>query len=141
MEQVVAETVSSTRFRALLTGAFACGALLLAAVGIFGVLAFSVTQRTREFGIRSALGARSGDLLRMVMREALRIAGGGIAIGLIAAAVLTRSLTSLLFGVKPLDALTFVSAAVLLGLAALAASVIPAWRAACVDPAVTLRQE
>jgi putative ABC transport system permease protein len=141
MEEVVAESVGPTRFRAMLTGAFALGALALAAVGIFGVLAFSVTQRTREFGIRSALGARSADLRRMVVREALRIAGAGIAIGLIAAAVLTRSLASLLFGVKPLDAITFVSAAVLLGFAAVAASAIPAWRAARVDPAVALRQD
>jgi putative ABC transport system permease protein len=141
MEEVVAETVAPTRFRALLTGAFAVGALALAAIGIFGVLAFSVTQRTREFGIRSALGARSADLRQMVVREALRIASVGIAIGLIAAAVLTRSLASLLFGVKPLDAITFVSAAVLLGLAAVAASAIPAWRAARVDPAVALRQD
>jgi putative ABC transport system permease protein len=141
MEEVVAETVAPTRFRAILTGAFAFGALALAAVGIFGVLAFSVTQRTREFGIRSALGAQSADLRRMVVWDALRIAGVGIAIGLIAAAVLTRSLASLLFGVKPLDAITFISAAMLLGLAAVAASVIPAWRAARVDPAVALRQD
>src|SRR5262249_17207584 len=127
-----------TRFRAMLTGAFALGALALAAVGIFGVLAFSVSQRTREFGIRSALGARSGDLQGLVLREALRIAGTGIATGLIAAALLTRSLTSLLFGVKPLDAVSFVSAAMLLGLAAVGASMIPAWRAARVDPPVTL---
>ena len=141
MEDVVAETVAPTRFRAMLTGAFALGALALAAVGIFGVLAFSVTQRTREFGIRSALGARSGDLQRLVLREAVLIAGAGIAIGLIAAAALTRALASLLFGVKPLDAITFVSAAALLGGAALAASIVPAWRAARVDPAVTLRQD
>jgi ABC-type antimicrobial peptide transport system permease subunit len=138
---VIADTVSAPRFRAGLTGAFAALALTLAAVGIFGVLAFSVSQRTREFGIRMALGAQSTAVLRMVLREALAIAAAGIATGLIAAAALTRSLASLLFGVAPLDLLTFAGAAALLATVALAACAIPAWRAARVDPAVALHQD
>ena len=106
MDQVVAESVAEPRFRAGLTGAFAAMALTLAAVGIFGVLAFSVSQRTREFGIRMALGAQSGDVLRMVMREALKITAAGVAAGLLLAAALTRSLAALLFGVEPHDLLT-----------------------------------
>jgi putative ABC transport system permease protein len=141
MDQVIAETVSEPRFRATLTGAFAAVALTLAAVGIFGVLAFSVSQRTREFGIRLVLGAQSGEVLRMVLRDTLKIAAAGVAAGLIAAAVLTRSLASLLFGITPMDFLTFAAAAVLLGIVALAASAAPAWRAAHVDPAVALHQE
>ncbi len=141
MDQVISETVSEPRFRAGLTGAFAALALALAAVGIFGVLAFSVSQRTREFGIRMALGAQPADVLRMVLREALGIAAAGIVAGLIAAAILTRSLATLLFGVTPFDAVTFGSAAALLGLVALAACATPAWRAARVDPAVALHQE
>jgi putative ABC transport system permease protein len=141
MDQVVSDTISTPRFRAGLTGAFAAIALTLAAVGIFGVLAFSVSQRTREFGIRMALGAQSRDVLGMVLREALKIAAFGVTAGLIAAAVLTRSLTSLLFGVTPFDVLTFGGSAALLGLVALLACLTPAWRAAKVDPAVTLHQE
>jgi putative ABC transport system permease protein len=141
MDQVIADTVSAPRFRAGLTGAFAALALTLAAVGICGVLAFSVSQRTREFGIRMALGARSATVLRMVLREALAIAAAGIAAGLIAAAALTRSLASLLYGVAPLDVVTFAGSAALLAAVALAACAIPAWRAARVDPAIALHQD
>jgi putative ABC transport system permease protein len=141
MDQVIADTVSAPRFRAGLTGAFAALALALAAVGIFGVLAFSVSRRTREFGIRMALGAQSSAVLRMVLREALGITAVGIAVGLIAASALTRSLASLLFGVAPLDVLNFAGAAALLAAVALAACAIPAWRAARVDPAVALHQD
>jgi putative ABC transport system permease protein len=141
MDQVIADTVSTPRFRAGLTGAFAALALALAAVGIFGVLAFSVSRRTREFGIRMALGAQQAEVLRMVLRETLRIAAVGVVAGLSGAALLTRSLASLLFGVTPLDALTYVGAAAILGVVALAACVLPAARAARVDPAAALRQE
>ncbi len=141
MDQALSETITTPRLRAELTGAFALLALALAAVGIFGVLAFSVSQRTREFGIRMALGAQSADVLRMVLREALTITMGGVSAGLIAAAVVTRSLKSLLFGVMPFDAVTFASAGALLALVSLAACLMPAWRAARVDPAVTLHQE
>ncbi len=141
MDQVLAESVAEPRFRAGLTGAFAAIALALAAVGIFGVLAFSVSQRTREFGIRMALGAQSADVLRMVMRDALKITVAGVAAGLVLAAALTRSLAALLFGVQPHDLVTFVGSAALLAVVALIACAAPALRAARVDPAVALHQE
>jgi len=122
-------------------GAFAMLALLLAAVGIFGVLAYSVGQRAREFGIRVALGARSHDVLRLVLSGALKMTGAGVAIGLLAAALLTRLLGTLLFGVQPTDPATFAGTAALLGVCALLACALPAWRATRVDPALTLRQE
>jgi putative ABC transport system permease protein len=141
MEEVAAEATSQPRFRAELVGVFALLALLLAAVGIFGVLAFSVGQRAREFGIRLALGARSHDVLRLVLGGALKLTAAGVAIGLAAAAVLTRLLGSLLFAVQPTDPVTFVGSAAVLATAALLACALPAWRATRVDPAVTLRQE
>ena len=141
MEEVVSETVAQPRFRAELVGAFAALALVLSAVGVFGVLTFSVSQRMREFGIRSALGAQAGDLLRMVVASGLRITALGLAIGLAAAAALTRSLGSLLFGVKPMDPATFLAAPAILAAVALLACAAPAIRAAHVDPAVALRQE
>jgi hypothetical protein len=111
-------------------------ALGLAAIGVFGVLAFSVSQRTREFGRRAA-----GDVLQMVASDGLKITGGGIAIGLTGAALLTRSLNSLLYGVKPADPITFVAAPPLLALVALVACAMPALRASRVDPAEALRQK
>jgi putative ABC transport system permease protein len=141
MEEVAAEATSQPRFRAELVGVFALLALALAAVGIFGVLAFSVGQRAREFGIRLALGARSHDVLRLVLGGAMKMTGAGVAIGLVAAAALTRLLGSLLFAVQPTDPLTFAGTAGVLAAAALLACALPAWRATRVDPAVTLRQE
>jgi putative ABC transport system permease protein len=141
LEEVAAEATSQPRFRAELMGAFAVLALVLAAVGIFGVLAFSVGQRAREFGIRLALGARTNDVLRLVLGGALKMTGAGVAIGLIAAALLTRFLGSLLFAVEPIDPVTFGGTAAVLATAALLACALPAWRATRVDPAVTLRRE
>jgi putative ABC transport system permease protein len=141
MEEVASESVAQPRFRAELVGTFAGLALALAAVGIFGVLAFAVSQRTREFGIRMTLGARAGDVVGMVVAGGLKIVAIGIVIGIAAAAALARLLATLLFGVKPLDPATFLGAPVVLALAALAACAAPAWRAARVDPAVALRQE
>jgi predicted permease len=141
MAEVAAEATSQPRFRAELVGVFALLALALAAVGIFGVLAFSVGQRAREFGIRLALGARAHDVLRLVLGGALKMTGAGVAIGLVAAAALTRLLGSLLFAVQPTDPVTFAGTAGVLGAAALLACALPAWRATRVDPAVTLRQE
>ena len=141
MEEVAAQSMAQPRFRAQLVGTFGALALVLAAVGIFGVLAFSVSRRTREFGIRMALGARSADVLRMVAGNGLRIAFTGIAIGLAGAAALTRSLAALLYGVKAADPVTFLAAPLVLAVVALAACAAPAWRASRVDPAEALRQE
>jgi putative ABC transport system permease protein len=141
LEEVAAEATSQPRFRAELVGMFAMLALALAAVGIFGVLAFSVGQRTREFGIRVALGARSHDVLRLVLGGALKMTGAGVAIGLAAAALLTRLLGTLLFAVQPIDPITYAATAAVLGAAALLACALPAWRAIRVNPAVTLRHD
>lgn len=141
MDEVAAQSMAQPRFRAQLVGSFGALALVLAAIGIFGVLAFSVSQRTREFGIRMALGARSADVLRMVAGSGLRIALTGIAIGLAGAAALTRSLAALLYGVKPADPVTFVAAPLVLAVVALLACAAPALRASRVDLAEALRQE
>ena len=141
LEEVAAEATSQPRFRAELVGMFAILALALAAIGIFGVLAFSVGQRAREFGIRMALGAKAYDVLAMVLGGALKMTAAGVAIGLAAAALLTRFLGTLLFGVQPTDPITFAGTAAILTAAALLACALPAWRAARVDPAITLRQE
>ncbi|HEY3742936.1 MAG TPA: ABC transporter permease [Bryobacteraceae bacterium] len=141
MEQITHESAALPRFRARLLGGFAALALVLSAVGVFGVLAFSVAQRTREFGIRMALGARAGTVLQMVLSRGLKIAAAGIGLGIIGSAGLARSLTSLLFGVKPWDGLTFLFAASILALIALGAASIPAIRASRVDPMVALRDE
>ena len=141
MDEVASEATRGPRFRATLVSTFATIALVLAAVGIFGVLTFSVRERTREFGVRVALGATTRDILRLVVRSGVKLAGTGVAIGLFAAVLLTRTLASLLFGVTPLDPVTFVTAPAVLAVTALAACVAPAMRAIRVDPAVTLRQE
>jgi putative ABC transport system permease protein len=141
MEEIAAESVARPRFRARLVGGFAALALLLSAVGIFGVLAFSVSRRKREFGIRMALGAQVADVLSLVLTGGIKIAIAGVVVGLAGAAVLARSLAALLFGIDPLDRLSFAAAAAILALVALAAASIPAWRAARVDPAITLRDE
>lgn len=139
MEEVAAQAVAQPRFRAELVSVFAALAVILATVGVFGVLAFGVSQRTREFGIRMALGAQSTDVLAMVVKQGLRIAAVGVVAGLLAALVLTRSIESLLWGVKPLDPITFLAAPAVLTLIALLACVAPSWRASRVDPAVALR--
>ncbi|HMF99380.1 MAG TPA: ABC transporter permease [Vicinamibacterales bacterium] len=139
MDEVAAESVSQPRFRAELAGLFAALALLLAAGGVFGVLAFAVNQRLREFGIRRALGAQALDLARLVAAAALEIIIAGTLAGALSAAALTRFLAALLYGVRPLDPLTFVAAPLLLiGVAAIAA-IAPAVRAMRVDPAAWLR--
>lgn len=128
-------------YPAYLIGGFATLALVLAALGLYGVLAYSVAQRTRELGVRMALGAQRSDLLRMVVNNGLKLAVIGIALGIVGGLVVARLIASLLFGVAPTDAPTFVGVGVVLFMAALAASYIPALRATRVDPMVALRYE
>jgi putative ABC transport system permease protein len=141
MDEVAAESVMRPRFRAGLVGIFAGLALALAAVGVFGVLMFSVRERTREFGVRMALGARTTDILSLVVGSGARMAVGGVAIGLMLSATLTRLFASLLYGVTPLDPLAFAGASVILAMTALLACITPALLALRTDLAATLRQE
>jgi putative ABC transport system permease protein len=135
------EATSRPRFRAALVGAFALLALMLAVVGVFGVLAYSVQQRTREFGVRIALGASAGSVLRLVMSSAGGVIGNGVAIGLVSAAALSRSISMFLFGVQPIDPMTFFLVPLVLIATAAIAVAAPAWRAARVDPVVAFRNE
>ena len=120
---------------------FASVALMLAAVGIYGLVSYSVSQRTHEIGIRIALGAKREQVLRLVLQQTMRLVASGVVLGVSGALILTRFLSSLLFGVSPNDPLTFVAVSMLLAGVATAASFIPAWRAARVDPMVALRYE
>ena len=135
------QATSRPRFRAVLVGAFALLALTLALVGVFGVLAYSVQQRTREFGVRIALGASAASVLRLVMSSAGGVIGIGVAIGLISAAILSRSISTFLFGVQPIDPITFVLVPIVLIATAAIAVAAPAWRAARIDPVVAFRSE
>jgi predicted permease len=141
MTQVVSDSIAARRFAMILLGVFAALALVLAAVGIFGVISYVTGQRTQEIGIRMALGAQRNDVLRLVLGHGMRVALLGVAIGLAAALGLTRLLASQLYGVGAKDPLTFAGVAGLLTLVALAACYIPARRAMCVDPMVALRYE
>jgi ABC-type antimicrobial peptide transport system permease subunit len=139
--QVVHDTVAQPRFRTTLIGVFAAAALLLAAVGIYGVLSYGVARRTREVGIRIALGADRGSVLGLVFRQGLALTGAGLAIGLAGALLLTRYLSSLLFDVGRFDPATYAAVALTLLAAAALACGIPARRAMRVDPVVALRHE
>jgi putative ABC transport system permease protein len=141
MDEIVSEAVARQRFSMLLLGVFAGLALVLAAVGIYGVMSYSVAQRTREIGIRMALGAKSSDVLKMAVGQGLRLVFAGIVIGLAAALILTRVMASLLFGVSATDPATFATISLVLFSAALLASYIPARRATKVDPMVALRYQ
>jgi ABC-type antimicrobial peptide transport system permease subunit len=133
--------LADRRFLLLLVGLFAVAALVLAAVGIYGVVAFSVTRRTQEIGIRMSLGAQRGNILRLVVGEGARMAAFGVVIGIAASLGVTRLMSSLLFGISSSDPLTFIVVAALLSAVALLASYIPARRALGVDPMVALRYE
>ena len=133
--------LADRRFLLLLVGLFAVAALALAAVGIYGVVAFSVTRRTQEIGIRVSLGAQRSNILRLVVGEGARMAAFGVVIGIAASLAITRLMSSLLFGVSATDPLTFVGVAALLSSVALLASYLPARRAMRVDPMVALRYE
>jgi predicted permease len=141
MNQLVNNSVSTRRITLILLGVFGALALLLGAIGIYGVLAYSVAQRTHEIGIRMALGARRGDVVRMVLAQGAKIAGAGVLIGIIASFGLTRLMTNLLFSVSPADPATFAAVAIVLVLVALLASYIPARRTLRVDPMIALRHE
>jgi putative ABC transport system permease protein len=141
MDQVVANSAAPRRFRMLLLGQFALIALVLAAVGIYGVIAYSCSRRTHEFAIRLALGAERSDILKIVIRQGVSVALSGVCIGVVGAFALTRFIASLLYGVKPTDPETFVGVSLLLIGVALLASYIPARRATKVDPMVALRYE
>ncbi len=141
MEHIVAGAVAQQRFSMLLLAIFASLALILAAVGIYGVMSYTVAQQTREIGLRLALGAQRGDILRMTVVQALKLVGLGLFVGLGAAFVLTRVMTSLLYGISATDPLTFLSISLVLLAVALLASYIPALRATRIDPMVALRAQ
>jgi len=141
MDMVMADSISHQRFNMLLLGAFAGLALLLAAIGLYSVLAYSVRRRVREIGVRMALGARRMDVIRMILGQGVRLALIGVVIGVVAAFALTRLMASQLFQVSATDPLTFIGVAMVLVLVAIAACYIPARRASKVDPMVALRYE
>lgn len=141
MERVVTGTVRSQRFYTVLIAAFAGSALLLAAIGLFGVLATAVAQRTQEIGVRVALGAPPRSVFRLVLQDGLVYAGLGLVGGVVAAAAATRVLTRFLYGISAFDPLTFAAGTLVLAVVALAAGYLPARRAARIDPIVALRAE
>jgi putative ABC transport system permease protein len=141
MEQLVANSIARPRLYAVLLGIFAGVAVALAAVGIYGVMTYSVARRTREIGIRMALGARRSEILALVLGQSLSLAWIGIALGLAGAAAAARYLEGLLFGITPLDATTFIGVALTFAAVAMLAAFVPARRATKVDPLVALRCE
>jgi putative ABC transport system permease protein len=141
MDQVIADSLSHSRFSTLMLMVFSSAALLLAAVGIYGFISYLVAQRTREIGIRCALGAERKDIFKMVLGRGARLAIAGLGIGLVAAFALTRLMKSLLFGVSPSDPIIYVGLSLMLFVVVMAACLVPARRATKVDPIVALRCE
>ena len=141
MNDVIAQSVSPQRFNMLLLASFAGLALILAAVGIYSVLSFTVRRRIREIGIRMALGASNHDVIRMVLADGLKPILAGVALGLAAALALGRVVSSLIFGVRATDPLTFAAVALLLLLVGILATIIPAYRATGIEPVRILREE
>jgi putative ABC transport system permease protein len=141
MQDMLARSVLRRKFAMLLLSIFAGLAMLLAAIGLYGVMSYTVSQRTHEIGIRMALGAQKEDVLKLVVGQGMRLAVLGVVVGMVVSMALTRLMSSLLFGVSPRDPLTFTVVAALLAGVALFANYIPARRAAKVDPMVALRYE
>lgn len=141
MEMVLSESIARQRFSTMLLGVFAAVALALAAIGIYGVMSYAVAHRTREIGIRMALGAPAGSVLRLVVGQGLKLVLAGVLLGLLGSFLLTRLMSSLLFGVSPTDPLTLATISLVLVVVALLASYIPARRAAKVDPLIALRSQ
>jgi putative ABC transport system permease protein len=141
MREVVWQANGRARFQTWLLAVFAAAAALLAAVGIYGVMSYAVSRRSREIGVRMALGARPGEVLRLIVGQGMGVAAAGAAAGLAAALVLTRLMRSLLYGVPPTDLATYAAVAAGLLVIALVASYVPARRAARIDPATALRAE
>jgi ABC-type antimicrobial peptide transport system permease subunit len=141
MEQIARATIARQRFLLLLFGVFAGLALLLACIGIYGVLAYLTSQRVPEFGVRVALGASSGDVMRLVLRQSFRMIAVGVALGIAAALAAGRLLERFVAGVRPTEPLTFIAMISVLIAAAVFASFVPARRASRVDPVTALRQE
>ncbi len=140
IEEILSGSMAERRFNTWIVGLFSATALLLAAVGTYGVMAFAVSSRTRELGVRAALGAAPADLIGLVMRQGMWLTMVASALGLIAAVALTRFMASMLFNVAPRDPITFAVVAALLGLVALAATLFPAVRAMRVNPVTALRE-
>jgi putative ABC transport system permease protein len=141
MQDRLRHSLARRRFSSTMLGAFAVFALLLASVGVYGVMSYLVTQSRHDIGLRVALGARPGDIIGLVVRQGMGLVAIGILAGLAGAAALTRLMSSLLFGIRATDAATFGSVATLLAATAFLATVIPAFRATRVDPIVALREE
>jgi ABC-type antimicrobial peptide transport system permease subunit len=141
MNDVIARSLGQPRFYFSLLGAFAAVAILLAVAGLYGVLSYVVAQRTRELGIRAALGSSSGRTLGLVTRDGMVLVAIGMVLGLFGGAMVTRLMTFMLYGVSPLDGATWVVAAAVMVVAGLAATLVPAWRATRVDPLIAMRAE
>jgi putative ABC transport system permease protein len=141
LDHVFSSSLDQRRFSLVIFGVFGCVALLLAAMGIYGVTSYAVAQRTQEIGIRMALGARMGDVLKLVLRRGMSLALMGAALGVAGAFATTRVMSSLLFGVAPTDLATFTAVVVVLIIVAFVACYLPARRATKVDPLVALRYE
>jgi len=141
IEEIRTASVGAQRFTMELYGGFALGGLLLAAIGIYGLMAYTVAQRTRELGIRMALGARSADVVALVLGAGVRLIGAGVVIGLAMAFAVTRLVSSLLFGVSATDVSTFTVTTLILSMVALLACYLPARRASRIEPVVALRAD
>jgi putative ABC transport system permease protein len=141
LEELLGERLSQRRFNAQLLGLFSLLALVLAAIGVYGVVSYTVAQSTHDLGVRMALGAGSGDLLRLVLRQGMGWVLAGIVLGCAAALALNRVIANLLYGVKPADPPTFAGLSALLALVAVAAIYVPARRAAKTDPVIAMRAE